>query len=766
MRCMISIPGALRRARRLGIILGLGLLHLLQGKTVWGADAAPISAAAAPLAALGGELALALIGSLVAVGLIVAGLIWLGRRRARGNFDAKLKNYRGRAVDMMDRLDALKARLKALPIEGPTRSATMSGETLELYRKVEGELGGLWDRWLEVMDVVDKAQRRAAGKLAEADRLVSDAKVFDEVEAGAKACSEALDRLDRAGEETKSAAAAVAQSREEAAARVVEIGRAGLPTDPLQPQLDRIAEREKQAGESLASDPIGAKTILDAALADSKALGERAIALIARLEESRSERAALEKLRGEVAKQRAGGLRLDEEGGDPDPLLTLTGEALDQAMTALEAGDPVEAAARLETARTQAKTARGRLEAVVQAKALSARELPEHRRETQRLREAVRQYEAFEQELKRDFAADSWRSVSGNLTQARALLDTFDRKADEAAEAASETNQKYLLGARLIAGLAREQQAVFRLMNAVGERLSELKAARSDAQRFATDFDDRLSRLRAFFDQNGQAIGAEARSSLDALVRAKEAAVRRATEPRPDWSSVQRELAGAIQEQAIVQTRAEADVKVHAQLMDELDQARREAERIGAFLASHAEDRAAANQSYRHAVEVLKRVGDERTRAGNEWAGLLEQVRGARADLNRAERLANEDARLARQAETELSEAARTIRQARTFLSMGVTLDTAAAESLLDQATRSYHDQDYERAIRSAEASIQRAREAHNQGAQAVYQRRMQLEADQRRGAAGLDGLGAIVAPNPIAAPDGAKRVTDASTKS
>src|SRR5690606_37784906 len=114
----------------------------------------------------------------------------------------------------------------------------------------------------------------------------------------------------------------------------------------------------------------------------------------------------------------------------------------------------------------------------------------------------------------------------------------------------------------------------------------------------------------------------------------------------------------------------------------------------------------------------LNRVGDRRTWAGNDWVELLERVRGARADLNRAERLAGEDVRLARQAESEFSEAARTIRQARPFLSMGVTMNTAAAESLLDQATRLYHAQDYERAIRAAGDSIQQARRAHNQAAQ------------------------------------------------
>src|SRR5690606_11700743 len=105
---------------------------------------------------------------------------------------------------------------------------------------------------------------------------------------------------------------------------------------PHQPVLDRIVDGEKRAGEILASDPIGAKTILDAALADSKALLERADALIARLEEGEGAREALRKLRDDVAKHRAGGLRLDEEMGNPDPLVALADEALGQARAALE----------------------------------------------------------------------------------------------------------------------------------------------------------------------------------------------------------------------------------------------------------------------------------------------------------------------------------------------------------------------------------------------------------------------------------------------
>lgn len=752
------MTSAIRRALPLSLIFGPALFHL-QGKPVRGGDAAPILLESPPLAALANELAWALVGSFVAIGLMIAALVWLGRRRARGSFDAKLKDYRGRAVDMMDQLDALKARLKALPIEGPTRSATMGGETLELYRKAESDLDRLWERWLEVMDVVDKAQTRAVGKLAEADKLVSDAKVFDEVQAGAKACSAMLDRIDHAGEGARSAAQAAAEARERAANGIKAVAEAGLPSAPHQPALDEIVDQEKQAREILGGDPIGAKTILDAALARAQALAEKADALIAGREAGDAEREALRKLRGDVAKQRAEGLRLDEEGGDPDPLIASADEALNQARAALDAGDPDQAAAKLKEARGQSKAARDRLAAVVGAKALCAREIPERKRETQRLREAVPQFEAFAKELERDHAADSRRDVSGNLGQARTLLETFDRKVDEAAEAASDSNQKYLLGARLIAQIIREQQAVFQLMNAVAQRLSELKAVRGRTQGLATDFDDRGRRLRAYLDQNNRAIGAEIRSALDVLVRTKDAAARKMSETSPDWPSVQNDLAGASRELESVQTRAEADVKLYAQLMDELDQANREAKRVGDFLAGHSEDRVAANQTYRRAVDVLDRVGDPRTQAGNNWGDLLDRVRSARADLNRAERLAGEDVRLARQAESELSEAARAIRQARSFAAMGVSPNTTAAESLLDRATREYHDQAYEQAIRSAGDAIQQARSAHNLANQEIQLKRTQWETDQRRLAAGLDGA---EPPTPIAG----ERAMDVSSDS
>ena len=147
---------------------------------------------------------------------------------------------------------------------------------------------------------------------------------------------------------------------------------------------------------------------------------------------------------------------------------------------------------------------------------------------------------------------------------------------------------------------------------------------------------------------------------------------------RPDWPSVSRTLATALEEFAIAQSQAEADVRAHDQLRDEYDRARQELDRVARLLSSRQEDRVAANQHFRAAAEVLDQVGLDLSSSRGEWARLLERVRGAGNDLEQAERLAQEDIRLAGQAESELAEASRSIRQAREYSAMGVTVDTSA----------------------------------------------------------------------------------------
>ena len=94
------------------------------------------------------------------------------------------------------------------------------------------------------------------------------------------------------------------------------------------------------------------------------------------------------------------------------------------------------------------------------------------------------------------------------------MLETFDRKIQEAADASTPTAQKYLLGSRLLGQVAQEQQATFRLMAALGEQLQGLRALRDESQKLARSLEDRQGSADQFFRQNNQVIGAMATNGL------------------------------------------------------------------------------------------------------------------------------------------------------------------------------------------------------------------------------------------------------------
>ena len=248
---------------------------------------------------------LALVVSLLAVGLIVGFLIWLARRRTRNTVEGKIKEFRKKSVDVMDRLDALKARLKQLPTEDPDFKEPMAGETLALYEKTQEHLTGLWDRWLEVMDILDKAQALAkkdtalgTEKLKEAEKLVSDSKVFEQIETESKACSASMDQLNQAHEAARSAAEVLVTSRKEIDARVEKVEKEGLPTVPYKPEIDGIAAQADHAREILTPDPIGSRQDLDKAQERAVTLRDRIQQILERYAEGRTISAELTALAG------------------------------------------------------------------------------------------------------------------------------------------------------------------------------------------------------------------------------------------------------------------------------------------------------------------------------------------------------------------------------------------------------------------------------------------------------------------------------------
>jgi hypothetical protein len=111
-----------------------------------------------------------------------------------------------------------------------------------------------------------------------------------------------------------------------------------------------------------------------------------------------------------------------------------------------------------------------------------------------------------------------------------------------------------------------------------------------------------------------------------------------------------------------------------------------------------------------------------------DWTGLASQLREIEADLRRAERLAREDAQLAQQAAAEIAETESVVGQARAYSELGFRPDVSGADAQLSQARIRLAAQEYEEAIRLANAAEQAARDAWNTAKLHARQRQAEIQ--------------------------------------
>jgi septation ring formation regulator EzrA len=686
--------------------------------------------------------------SLLAIVAAVIGGFWMAHRRTRGRLDQRIKEIRSRATDVMDRLDTLKERLKLLPASDPDFKTPMAGETASLYASVQEAVGKLWDRWLQVMDSVDRAQKLALGvtspfqrkALHDAEAVLEQKAAFEEIDAGAQACAADMDRLNQAHEAARSTLETVGSGKPGLDAQIEVIRKLGLPIGPYQDEMAAIAAEIDQAGALIPADPIGAREKLEALRGRGDALIARAERVGGLFQQAQKLSSALEMLKRQVTDHRTKGLRLDEAGGNPDESLADADRASAATASALGVGDADAAATELDTAQTMLERARTTVEQVRTAREYCRREQPERIRATDRLRSALPQAEADYQRLEHEFAPASWEGVSQSLDRIHGLLASFDRLAADAAVESSDDAQRYLAGAGLLRQLAQQQQAALRLMSGIGDNLNALSAVRDECRRLRGELDAAIRRVEDDFRRNDRKVSAMALDILDQARRAREVVLDAFEQPRPDWPSLRDGLAKAMESISVARDQAEVDVRSYEQLAAEYERARVELERVAGLLAGRREDRKAANQRFRSAAEVLDQVGLDLEQSHGEWPRMLDQVKGAVGDLEQAERLAREDIRLAAQAQAEIEEAARSIGQARGDFGMGVGADTSAAQAAVDRAEQLLGSQHYEQAIESAGQAQLAARRAHQDAVQQASWRQMQADAERRRWEGGRGG--------------------------
>lgn len=682
------------------------------------------------------------IAIVVVLALIIASALML-RHWSRSAVDARIKQFRTTATALMERLDALKEQHKLLPVSDPDFKQSIQGETLGLYNRVQDELSQLWQGWLKLMDDLERAQKLmrdasafGAKSVHEAEELVKPTAPFQELSARAEAVAADLDRLGQAHELARERRESLERERGVAAEQLKAIVEQGISNAPFLAEQREVAQLLERADACVTPDPLAATGLLDSAHEKCRKLSQRARDVIERSKEARGVIERIEETTRAIAEKRTGGLRLDEELGNPDVPLKQARVAQELAAQALNQGDPRAAAARVTEAETQAAIARKCIDQVEHAREQCGAELPKRREQAHVILAAIDRAAPDLITLEHNFAHDSWRDVANNLSTAKTTLAETNIQLDQAAESASPAAQRYLQAAAGIERVAALQADCEKRVHAVTDRRKSLESIREDCLRARDDLNSHTRALRDFIDREGPIIGPAARSALSDAVKDTQDSEIAQRDPRPNWPEIQRLMARAREGLAISRERAEADSAAYRQLQANLREQRQRADRVGQLLRSEDKDRPPANFRYRAACEMLDRIDRALNARNGDWADLARQLGDASQELDRSEQLAHEDIQFANRAIAEISEASRSVRGARGYSMLGATADTSAAQDSLDQAQRHLAAQEYEQAIELATNADHYAHAALNEAQRQANERQQQLEMERRRQAA------------------------------
>lgn len=229
-------------------------------------DTAPVEALTGPVASHSTSLAVMVVLGLL--GLLAVGWIYYRKRRLQNTVDAQFKDFRERAVALMDQLDNLRQRHKTLPATDPDFTVAMSGATLGLYNEVNRDLDSLWERWLKIMDIWEQAQRRirAGSGLAvkpteEAQKLLGGGEI-DELVRRSTSCKQRLDRLNQGHELAHEHLKAAHEDLATIQNTVSKGTGVLLPSDPHHGQIQAAEHSLAEAEGMIAADPIGADELI------------------------------------------------------------------------------------------------------------------------------------------------------------------------------------------------------------------------------------------------------------------------------------------------------------------------------------------------------------------------------------------------------------------------------------------------------------------------------------------------------------------------
>ena len=312
---------------------------------------------------------------------------------------------------------------------------------------------------------------------------------------------------------------------------------------------------------------------------------------------------------------------------------------------------------------------------------------------------------------------------SGEIDVANGHLDVAERSVGEAAAlleniVAARAKARDLLPACA----ARVEQLVVRRQEALAatQRLAEsyADASWSDVADNVARADDGLQRVRTLLDEAQAAIAPGLQHDL------RGAALLEETVRQLDW--VEACLA------AVIDRLAELD-ELRAALPGRHDAATRRVAALEQRLGRQRTDRVRANERCREAARILG-VADGVLRGPRpDPTQSSRLIEAADATAARGEELADEDERLARQADSDIDETDALVRRIAAWYAEGVQADVRSAASAVDTARSLLERQRYEDAIRTAAEASQQARLAYATATAEADRRRLQRQQEIQR---------------------------------
>jgi hypothetical protein len=358
----------------------------------------------------------------------------------------------------------------------------MSGVTLELYDSLGTTYASLRQEWLGLMET----RQRCEGLLAMANPLGTKAatqvletlaglsETADANERHAQ-CIRDLESLETAHERATEVLEGVEAEVDECRAALDRIDAFALPREPYQGHVEQCERELGDARASLAGDPLGTRGVLETLLVRVGEIGDWIESVLDARERCAGLASRLEELVSRAAKDRAGRLLLQESGGDPDPLIERAREHHGGARRALAAGDVATASERLEALESSIDEGLAVIHEQLEAREFCRGDLGSRRDETARLRVRLAEVRPFESELEASFAGESWGGVARNVGDAERQLGEFEVLAEEADALLVDAIQRYLHARGLLVEVARGQERVRVLLDAVEQRLLELQ---------------------------------------------------------------------------------------------------------------------------------------------------------------------------------------------------------------------------------------------------------------------------------------------------